>query len=360
MVAGLKFLSKKGFNPQNLSNQKRVWEREQAAANEERQRKEREAQLRRERDDEELARARGDTPKLNFLYEPPPGLEGSSDGKRSAEKQPSSSETSSAAPSADLATRQPGDDDAAAAFRAMLAGGAAPEEGTAAETEDTKPSAAVVRGTMPGAFGTVLQGSSYDQTAPKGEDKKPSDGPLSNLEKAVGRRAAGGGALTLEEQIERFPALANAPRQRGVQVGVSFKPLGTQIRNVRCMKCGVWGHSKGDRECQVSGWNPFASTSIAPRDAQAAVPEGANGKRRSSSANSKDDDSSDDDSRYHRKKRKKQRKRSYASDSDDDDDSYYRKKKHRSKKKKKKQRRSDREESPRKRRYRSHSPDSEK
>jgi CBF1 interacting corepressor len=23
------------------------------------------------------------------------------------------------------------------------------------------------------------------------------------------------------------------------------------------MKCGVWGHSKGDRECKVGGWNPF-------------------------------------------------------------------------------------------------------
>jgi hypothetical protein len=29
MVAGLKFLSKKGFNPQNLTNQKAVWEARQ-------------------------------------------------------------------------------------------------------------------------------------------------------------------------------------------------------------------------------------------------------------------------------------------------------------------------------------------
>ena len=75
MVAGLKFLSKKGFNPQNLSNQKRVWEAQKVKEEDTKKVAERERQLQRERDDEELARARGETPRLGFLYAVPPGMQ---------------------------------------------------------------------------------------------------------------------------------------------------------------------------------------------------------------------------------------------------------------------------------------------
>ena len=44
-------------------------------------------------------------------------------------------------------------------------------------------------------------------------------------------------------------------------VNVSFKPLGAQMRNVKCLACGIWGHSRGDRECQVTGWDPFSAAS---------------------------------------------------------------------------------------------------
>ena len=58
MVAGLAFLSKKSFNPANLSNQKSVWEREQESNKEKQRLREREKQLRIERDHEDLARSR--------------------------------------------------------------------------------------------------------------------------------------------------------------------------------------------------------------------------------------------------------------------------------------------------------------
>jgi hypothetical protein len=53
-----KFLSKKSFNPQNLVNQKSVWEREQESNREAARFRERERQLTIERDHEELAKSR--------------------------------------------------------------------------------------------------------------------------------------------------------------------------------------------------------------------------------------------------------------------------------------------------------------
>ena len=45
---------------------------------------------------------------------------------------------------------------------------------------------------------------------------------------------------------------------------LNFKPLGAVLRNIQCLKCGQWGHSRGDRECPVSGWNPFSMESTIP------------------------------------------------------------------------------------------------
>merc|ERR1712032_1258394 len=100
---------------------------------------------------------------------------------------------------------------------------------------------------------------------------------LTRLEKAVGRKEdASRGALKYATQIERFPQLRNAPLEitrKGHDItdvatmNIRFKPLGTQIRNVRCLACGVWGHGRGDRECSVGGWDPFSqnSTSSLPQ-----------------------------------------------------------------------------------------------
>lgn len=299
MVAGLKFLSKKSFNPQNSNNQKTVWERQQERAQVERRVQEREKQLQRERDDEELQRARGEAPRLAFLYAVPPGLEAraregegedqdKSDGDNSLETNahPIDGPTASASAPAHhrdeknkpATPHEPtggaGNLDPAAAFREFLesAKRRAAEREEAAASADGGGSGNVKDGSpnnnkkAPGSFGTVLQGTSHDpvQAALENSSSKPAAGPsaLSALEKAVGRKHqhAASGSLSLEEQIQRFPALANAPRQKGISashVGVSFQPLGAQIRNVRCMACGIWGHSRGERECRVTGWDPF-------------------------------------------------------------------------------------------------------
>jgi CBF1 interacting corepressor len=280
MVAGLKFLSKKGFNPQNLTNQKKVFEREQQEKKEERRIKERQDQLQRERDDEELAIARGEVPRLGFLYAAPPGAAVVTANSNNKEE-PLLGSTAAAAT---LTERQPGDDDAAAAFRALFAQSDTTVQADAAGQSQEEPS----------CFGTILQGSILDSDRPVNKN-------MSALEKAVGRKKDTGHALTLDEQIQRFPALANAPRAQGISssdCGVNFKPLGSQIRNVKCMACGIWGHSRGDRECKKSGWNPFEKPAVF-------VPQEADRKRSRSMSSSSSSSSSSESSEEDRKRRRR-------------------------------------------------------
>ena len=55
------------------------------------------------------------------------------------------------------------------------------------------------------------------------------------------------------EQEERFPCLKDAPTEGSYSknVKLTHKPLGIEIRNVKCIRCGDWGHQSGDRECPL-------------------------------------------------------------------------------------------------------------
>ncbi|TKY70199.1 zinc finger CCHC domain-containing protein [Spatholobus suberectus] len=49
---------------------------------------------------------------------------------------------------------------------------------------------------------------------------------------------------------EEFAVLKNAPRlETGVPARV--KPFGVEVRNVKCLRCGNYGHQSGDRECPL-------------------------------------------------------------------------------------------------------------
>lgn len=247
MVAGLAFLSKKSFNPKNLSNQKTVWEAREQKKLEEKRIKDRQDQLQREQEDEELARVRhgetgGEKVSLSFMYAAPPGL---TDNKNAIDE--TGEPVAIATATHDLMQRQPGDDDAAAAFRAMLAGVTTTQQ----EKDDEEGATSF---SFSNSSGAALQGTSVERTFSEHDGR-------SALEKAVGRKDGNSAALTLEQQVARFPQLKNAPMAKGMKgtdVQVNFKPLGTQLRNVQCLACGVWGHSRGDRECSKSGWDPFS------------------------------------------------------------------------------------------------------
>lgn len=308
MGGGLAFLSKKSFNPSNIANQKNVWKAEQSTNREKARMKERERQLRIERDHEELARARdgangGERAKLRFMYDAPPGLDGNKESKDTFQYENSNGFSKDSDSDILSFGRQAGDDDAAAEFRRMLGGmvtqSSKQEEDSSSNLETAVTSSLIVSGST----AEVSQG---DKSA------------LTQLERAVGRKSSGS-AMTYEEQVARFPSLKNAPmalkrkgdEDAGVESNVHFKPLGAQIRNVRCLKCGIWGHSRGDRECKLSGWDPFsfASTQQNENDkiCQPSVSEDKAGK-------SNDDTHSDRSQRKSRKKEKRKRKHRHSDD----------------------------------------------
>ncbi|KAL3758469.1 hypothetical protein ACHAWU_004312 [Discostella pseudostelligera] len=311
MGGGLAFLTKKSFNPANWSNQKQVWEARQKDDIEKRRLAERESQLRREREEEDLARVVGGEEghgrkALSFMYEAGkvPGLDRKvqvDNGAAAAGAACSGSgggiddfgggsgghgmtvdaNGNSGMPS--LFERQPGDDDAAAAFRAMLARGS-----MVADDQPTQPSQVDNRANSNNNEVEANNGKDEEEATNEARDRDL----RTNLEKAVGRGITSGSGVTLAQQMERFPMLKGAPRvlpkssgggggEDGKEssendvVGLNFKPLGQVLRNVKCLKCGQWGHSMGDRECGVSGWNPFAaapSTAAATTMAASSLP----------------------------------------------------------------------------------------
>eukprot|EP01080_Neovahlkampfia_damariscottae_P008781 gene8781-729_t len=65
---------------------------------------------------------------------------------------------------------------------------------------------------------------------------------------------------------EKFPLLKNAPKLRnssgisqtaGSGSKITYKPFGIEIRNVKCTRCGQFGHTSMERTCPLHDYNPL-------------------------------------------------------------------------------------------------------
>jgi CBF1 interacting corepressor len=199
-MPGLSFLLLKPWHPSNKTNQKRIWIAEQEAKD--RQKRETEAALEilKEQEKESLEQAlqlqRDEKERsLKFMYNAPPGLKQGGPGAEDDD---------------DLAALA--EDDAVRKFRERL---------------------------------KLKKDPNFSASAQQ-----------SRLEQEAGMRHRAG--MTVDEQVEKFPFLKGAPveGEYAKNVQVTFKPLGKSVRNVRCMRCGEWGHKSGDRECPMRNYNP--------------------------------------------------------------------------------------------------------
>ncbi|RLN92551.1 hypothetical protein BBJ28_00007101 [Nothophytophthora sp. Chile5] len=194
----LKFLNLKGWHPANKANQKRIWIAEQTAKAKEQREREAAAEVRKDADTrhyQEIAAAHGDEDAARRVSSQQVGF---------------------------LYAPPPG-----------LLKDKDQEKRARPDTEDE----------------AVLEFRRKVEKRGEGDAQR-------KLERYVGRRAED--PLTIKDQVERFPILKDAPVEGGYtdSVRVNFKPMGLQLRNVKCIRCGQWGHQSGDRECKLRDQNP--------------------------------------------------------------------------------------------------------
>ncbi|GMH61309.1 hypothetical protein TrRE_jg13488, partial [Triparma retinervis] len=234
----LSFLQKKSWHTAKSSNVKEVWLKEEEAKKLKKKNAERDEVIKREKEAEELERSMtgeigGNKASLSFMYKEP---EANKEDEKSFVQSVDDSHVE----------YDDADDDAARAFKRMMAG--------VVEVENKI------------GFGEKEEGEEgvkdvWEKAQVEDDLYKEANKDLSALEKATGKKRKITGSLA--SQVEMFPELKNAPVAKGLQhtsVSIKFNPLGKQFRQVKCMKCGAFGHQKGDRECRVGGWDPFNHT----------------------------------------------------------------------------------------------------
>lgn len=89
--------------------------------------------------------------------------------------------------------------------------------------------------------------SSQDPASNAESSAVPTEFPAVEEKKKKRVKDIYGRALPTEEQ---FDILKNAPRLETGMIARA-RPFGIEIRNVKCLRCGNYGHQSGDRECPL-------------------------------------------------------------------------------------------------------------
>jgi CBF1 interacting corepressor len=65
-----------------------------------------------------------------------------------------------------------------------------------------------------------------------------------------------------EQMIQKFEFLKGAPTEGSYtqDINVTYKPFGIELKNIKCIKCGKWGHRSTDRECPLANINRNGDT----------------------------------------------------------------------------------------------------
>jgi len=78
---------------------------------------------------------------------------------------------------------------------------------------------------------------------------------MTHEERRIAEKEIESGLTAHERNVRRFDFLKkNAPMTADYvkDMEVVHKPFAKLVRNVRCLKCGKWGHRIGDRECELN------------------------------------------------------------------------------------------------------------
>lgn len=247
-MPGISFLFKKRFHPARLDNQKRIFIKEEKTTQRNEQEKEKSLQVMKERElqaYEGLGQAPDRDPRnssLKFMYSAPAAGKGKDEkGKKVdllAKPQPASLDEN-------------GDDEFVRQFRAKFVK-KSPQQQEEEEQQHEQAQTQIYDDQHEGNnIGTNFQpSSSSSQQRRYGADQR-------KLEKEVGRRTSSVPSFT--DQGERHVVLKNAPIEGSyaLNIAVRHKPFSEIVRNVRCLRCGQWGHKSGERECTMKDINPL-------------------------------------------------------------------------------------------------------
>ena len=262
-MPGLSFLFKKKFHPSRIDNQKRLFVAEQTQNDQDTQEREAAAEIRKERELQhyEALGTMGErdprTSSLKFMYAMPRSGKGKDQDGKQKEEVPLVKSYEAAI------VTESGDDEMVVEFRKKIAQSKLrsidPPLSSATGISAELPipyKADVIRRERQGHDENIVD---IDKVAEIETVSTSKAGyvPRTALEEAIGRKHKL--SATHEEQVERHPYLKNAPVEGAFakNMQVHHKPFNKVVSNVRCLRCGEWGHRSGDRECVLKDFNPL-------------------------------------------------------------------------------------------------------